>query len=332
MAVDRRDFLKSLGTGTLAAGAGLAAAGTLGAHPGPTVVTPSPERGGAPPKERGAAGVGMCDWNLGASANPDLIPRARDAALGGIQVSVGTDASNIPLRDRSVREKYVELGKEHNIVFHSIAAGGILNSIPLASEPQSAVYVIDAVEAAAALGASNVLLAFFGRGDLRRRGDDNKLINEKDGEFSSYALKKEGVTRVVEALRQIVPRAEDAGVILGLETTLTAKQNLEIAERVGSPMVQVYYDVGNSWGNGYDVDGELRMLGNDRICEVHLKDWKTPMLGSEGCMVDMKVCAAALGAINYDKWLVLETSGRKNRFLEDTRTNVAFVKKTFSMA
>lgn len=331
MVVDRREFLKSLGAGTLVAGtgtlaAGAAAAGTFAAAPGP-VAAP-----GAEPLKGGAAGVGMCDWNLGGSADPDLIPRARDAALGGIQVSVGTDPSNIPLRDRSVRKKFIELGKEHAITFHSIAAGGILNSIPLASEPQSAVYVIDALEAASALGASNVLLAFFGKGDLRRRGDDNKLINEKDGEFSSFALKEKGVTRVVEALRQIVPRAEDAGVVLGLETTLTAKQNLEIADRIGSKMVQVYYDVGNSWGNGYDVDGELRTLGNDRICEVHLKDWKTPMLGSEGCMVDMTVCAAALGAIGYDKWLVLETSGRKGRFIDDTRSNVAFVKKTFPMA
>ncbi len=319
MAIDRRGFLKSLGAGIAATGAAGAFAARAGA------AAPLVAKGGA-------TGVGMCDWNLGGAANPDLIPRAREANLGGIQVSVGTDPSNIPLRDGTIRRNYLELGRRHGITFHSIAAGGILNSIPLASEPQSAVYVIDAVEAAAALGASNVLLAFFGKGDLRRRNEERKVINEKDGEFSSYALEEKGVTRVVEALRQIVPRAEDTGVVLGLETTLTAKQNLEIAERIGSPMVQVYYDVGNSWGNGYDVDGELRMLGNDRICEVHLKDWKTPMLGSEGCMVDMAVCAAALDAIGFDKWLVLETSGRKDRFMEDTRANVAFVEKTFPMA
>ena len=136
---------------------------------------------------------------------------------------------------------------------------------------------------------------------------------------------------MVEALRQIAPRAEDAGIALGIENTITAKQNLEIIDRIGSKMAQVYYDVGNSWGNGYDVPGEIRMLGNERICEVHLKDWKTPMLGSSGCMVDMVKCAKALDDIGYDKWLVLETSGRKNQFIEDTRTNVDFVKKTFQM-
>ena len=137
--------------------------------------------------------------------------------------------------------------------------------------------------------------------------------------------------RSVEALRQIVPRAEDAGVALGIENTITAKQNLEIIDQIGSEMVQVYYDVGNSWGNGYDVPAELRMLAKNRICEVHLKDWKTPLLGSAEGMVDMGRCAKALADIGYDKWLVLETSGRKGKFFEDTRANVAFVKKTFRM-
>ena len=279
---------------------------------------------------RGAAGVGMCDWNLGEMCDPDLIPLAREAQLEGIQVSVGTGPDNISLREDAVRSKYIELGREHGITFHSVAIG-ILNSIPLATEPQSAVYVIDALEAAAALGAGNILLAFFGRGDLRLRGEDGNVIDEKEGDFSSYRLSEENVTKVVEVLCQIVPRAEDAGVIIGLENTITARQTLQIIDRIGSQIVQVYYDVGNSWGNGYDVPGEIRMLGNDRICEVHLKDWNTNLLGSPEGMVDMNACARALEDIGYDKWLVLETSGRRGRFVEDTRANVAFAKETCQM-
>lgn len=279
----------------------------------------------------GFAGVGMCDWNLGKTASPEAVPKAKKAGLQGIQVSVGTDPRNIPLRDHAVRRRYLELGKQYGIRFHSVAAGGILNKIPLATEPQSAVYVIDAIEAAAALGAKNILIAFFGNGDLRLRDSEGKFRNLKDGRFSSYELNSKHIKRVVEALRQIVPRAEDAGVALGIENTITAKQNLEIIDQIGSETVQVYYDVGNSWGNGYDVPAELRMLGKNRICEIHLKDWKTPLLGRPEGMVDMNRCAAALADIGYDKWLVLETSGRKGKFFEDTKANVAFVKKTFRM-
>jgi len=315
MNMGRRQFLQMSGAGIASLSFTATPAATLFAAPGP-----------------GAAGVGMCDWNLGESASPEAIPKAKQASLDAIQVSVGTAPDNMPLREQSVRNRYLALGKQYGISFSSVAAGGILNRIPLATEPQSAVYVIDAVEAAAALEAKNILVAFFGNGDLRLRDSMGEFRDLGDGEFSSYELDSQKVTRVVEALRQIVPRAEDAGVALGLENTLAAHQNLEIIDRIGSDMVQVYYDVGNSWGNGYDVPTEIRMLGSDRICEVHLKDWDTKMLGSAEGMVDMRQCARALDDIGYDKWLVLETSGRENRFIPDTKTNVSFVKQTFRMA
>ena len=66
-------------------------------------------------------------------------------------------------------------------------------------------------------------------------------------------------------------RAEKAGVILGLENYMSAEANLSIIDKVGSPAVQVYYDVGNSTDKGYDILKEIRLLGK-RICEFHAKD------------------------------------------------------------
>ncbi|MCC5931723.1 MAG: sugar phosphate isomerase/epimerase [Cyclobacteriaceae bacterium] len=274
-------------------------------------------------------GVGMCDWNLGTSADPSFIERAREAHLEGIQVSVGTAPDRMPLREMRVRKQYIELGRRHNIAFHSVAAGSILNRIPLKTEPQSAVYVIDALEAAKALGADNILIAFFGNGDLRLQNPNGEFRDLKDGEYSSYELDGRAIDRVVEVLQQIAPRAEDMGVALGLENTLTAKQNLEIIERIGSEMAKVYYDVGNSTRFGYNPPEEIRLLGTRHICEVHIKDPGTPLLGSSEGIVDMKACAEALKGIGYNKWYVLETSGRKDQFLEDTQSNVAFVKEVY---
>jgi sugar phosphate isomerase/epimerase len=265
----------------------------------------------------------MCD--------PEQIPRAVEAHLEGIQVSLGRNPDEVPLRDPAVRDRYLELGRQHGVVFHSVAIG-MLNTYPLAEEPRAAVWLVDAIDAAVALGASNVLMAFFGNGDLRLRDADGEFINEADGPHASFRLDEEKVTSVVHTLQQVVPRARDAGVILGLENTISAAQNLEIIDRVGSKWLQVYYDLGNSTGNGYDVPGELRALGSDRICEVHLKDWNTPLLGSPEGMVDGPAAAAALRDIAYDKWLVLETSGRPERFMEDTRANVAWAKQTFPRA
>lgn len=307
----RRELLKSMATGVIAGGALLS------------------DTAFSVPAQ--AAGVGICDWNLGGASNPELIPKAAQAHLQGIQVSVGGSPEAIPLRDPAVRRRYVELGRKHDITFHSVAAGSILNRIPLATEPQSAVYVIDAIDAAAALGAKNILMAFFGAGDLRAQNADNEFIDLKDGKHASYELVEAHVDRVVAVLRQIAPRAEEVGVVMGLENTLTAKQNLAIIERVGSPMLQVYYDVGNSTHYGYDVPREIHLLGRERICEVHVKDWKRSVFSQGEGEVDMAAAAVALAEIGYDKWYCIETSGRKDHFMEDTRDNVAFVKRMFAL-
>jgi L-ribulose-5-phosphate 3-epimerase len=97
---------------------------------------------------------------------------------------------------------------------------------------------------------------------------------------------------------------------------------------VGSPIVQVYYDIANSWSNGYDVPGEIRMLGNDRICEIHLKDngKDVTRFDAPNAMIDWPKVSQAIKDIGYDKWFTIEESGRKNRWVEDTQYNVAHAK------
>lgn len=277
----------------------------------------------------GPAGIGITDWNLGQPAYPQYISLAAKLGLQAIQVSVATSPENVPLRNRAIRQQYIELGKKHNIHYCSVAAGSILNRHALASEPQSTVYVIDALEAANALGSTNILTAFFGNGNLLKTDEDGNYINKSTGKYAEYEWIEKDVERVIAVMKQIVPRAEDLGVIIGLENTLTANQNLQIIEEIGSPMVQIYYDIGNSWGNNYDVQDEIRKIGNDRMCEVHIKDRGSRLFSSDEGEVNMEQCAMALHDINYDKWLVLESSGREGMFEKDTMANINYVKEVF---
>ena len=56
-----------------------------------------------------------------------------------------------------------------------------------------------------------------------------------------------------------------------MENYLSAEDNMRIIDRVGSPAVKVYYDVGNSTDKGRDILKEIRTLGK-LICELHAKD------------------------------------------------------------
>lgn len=254
--------------------------------------------------------LSACDWSLGASG-PGAVEVAKKIGLDGIEVSTGGPADTLDIGKADFRAQYKELCTKTGIVVSSVAMG-LLNGSPLASEPRGPAWLEQAIEATQDLGAKVILLAFFGKGDL-----------QKDGK-----LKKEDIDVVVDRLKEAAPKAQKAGVILGLENTLSAKDNLAILDRVKSDVVKVYYDIGNSTGGGYDVPAEIREL-KDRICQIHFKDGSNYL--GEG-KVKMEPVAEAIGAINYQGWIVLETAiPSKDRDADFTR-NATFVRKLLKLA
>jgi sugar phosphate isomerase/epimerase len=128
-------------------------------------------------------------------------------------------------------------------------------------------------------------------------------------------------------LREIAPAAERAGVVLGLEDTISARDNVRIMERAKSPAVLTYYDVGNSTRNGFNVVEEIRWLGRDRICEVHLKD--NPHFLGEGA-IDFPAIVAALTDIGYTGWAQLETDSPTKSIEADMGRNLNYVRRLVS--
>lgn len=64
---------------------------------------------------------------------------------------------------------------------------------------------------------------------------------------------RQEIDQLVRVLQDAAPQAEKAGMILGLESYLSAADNLKILERIGSSAVKVSCDVGNSTDKGRDV-------------------------------------------------------------------------------
>lgn len=249
--------------------------------------------------------VGMCDWSLGRAGRVEAFELAEKIGLDGVEVSINFPSPMGHLRNTNVQKQFLEASRKHGVAIASTALG-VLNSVPLKSEPKAAIWVADAIEVTRNLGTKVILLAFFGRGELR---PDNK----------------EEMNRVIDVLKELAPRAERAGVILGLENTLSAEDNMRIIEQVGSNAVQVYYDLKNSADRGRDVPKEIRML-KGLICQVHLKNG--PKLLSEPLNVDFPACAQALRDIGYDGWYILETSSPRD-IVEDTRANIRYTKAIF---
>lgn len=250
--------------------------------------------------------IGACDWSIGKQADTGAFELGRKIGLDGIQVSLGTVGDDMKLRRKDVQQAYLEAARRSGCEIASLAIGE-MNNIPYKSDDRAVQWVSDSVDVCHALGCKVVLLAFFYKGDVK---DD-----------------KPGRDAVIERLKAVAPKAEKAGVKLGFESWLSAEEHMDIIQRVGSPAIQVYYDVANSQKMGYDIYKEIRWLGAKHICEFHMKE-NSSLLGRG--VVDFKKVRAAIDDIGYEGWMQIEGAVPAGQpMFESYVKNCAFLRDLF---
>jgi sugar phosphate isomerase/epimerase len=228
--------------------------------------------------------IGACDWSIGKSSDIGAFEVAKKIGLTGIQVNLGSDKNNMHLREVTRQDDYLSASLKTGVKISSLAIGE-LNNVPYKSEPRTEEWVWDSVDVAKKFNVSVVLLAFFAKNDLRQ----------------DEAGKKE----VIRRLKMVAPKAEKMGVILGLESYLTAEEHMDIIDKVGSKSVKVFYDFRNAADAGNDVIKEIKWLGRDNICELHMKE-NGALLGN-GTLNWKHICETLI-EMDYvgDGWMQIE--------------------------
>jgi sugar phosphate isomerase/epimerase len=245
--------------------------------------------------------VGVTDWNLKQEAKIEALAMAKKLQFDGVQVSIGKGTDKLPLSDRALQQAYLAEAKRVGLPIASLCLE-ILHRNGLKSDPLGQRWVAESIPIAKALGVKVILLPFFGKWALQTQAE---------------------MDYVGDALREVAAAAEKAKIILGLEDTISAKDNVRIMERAKSPAVLTYYDVGNSTIHGFNVVEEIRWLGRERICEVHLKD--NPNYLGKG-KIDFKSVIDALADIGFDKWAQLETDSPSGSVENDMTVNLKFIR------
>jgi sugar phosphate isomerase/epimerase len=242
--------------------------------------------GGSAPPHKSKSGktqihFGVCDWTIEKSGDPAALELAAKLGLDGVQVSLNPKGESLALLDKELQQTYLAAVKKTGAEIASFCIGE-LNNVPLKSDPRAERWVAEGIEVASAMKVGIILVPFFGKGDLKND--------------------PAGTEAVIAVLKRLAPKAEKASVTLALESWLSAEDNLKIMAAVGSPAVQVYYDVGNSQEAGFDIGREIRLL-DGRISQFHAKDYKD--LFGQGSL-DFKAVRAAMEEVGYSGWLVLE--------------------------
>ena len=121
--------------------------------------------------------------------------------------------------------------------------------------------------------------------------------------------------RALAGLNELKSYAESLQVSIGLENVwnkflLSPMEMRDFIDKIDSPYVGSYLDVGNTLYCGYPEDW-VRILG-DRIKKIHFKDYRLAAGGLHGFVdllagdVDYPEVVKALGEIGYDGWVSAE--------------------------
>jgi sugar phosphate isomerase/epimerase len=257
-------------------------------------------------KARVRFNIGACDWSIQKANSIEAMKLGANIGLDGVQLSLGTVDNDMHLRRKDIQEAYKAAAKKHGVRIGGLAIGE-LNNVPYKSDPRTEAWVSDSIDVAKAIGVKTVLLAFFAKGDLKNDPEGQKVV--------------------IERLKKVAPKAERAGIILGIESWLSAQEHMNIIQAVGSKNVQVYYDVANSHQMGYNIYEEIRWLGKEQICEIHAKE--NGYLLGQG-KIDFKEVRKAIDDIGYTGWIQIEGAiPEKKEVLESYLQNNIFMRGIF---
>lgn len=215
---------------------------------------------------------------------------AKDLGADGLELDMGglgsRETFDNQLAKPEIRQQFLDKAKELNIEICSIAMTGFYAQ-SFATRPTYQRMIQDCIDTMKAMDVKVAFLPLGVQGNLVANPELRPAI--------------------VERLRVAGKMAEKAGVVIGVETHLDAKGEVELLEEIGSKGIKIYFNFANPLRAGRDLHQELRILGKKRICMIHCTDEDGVWL-EHNIRMDMYKVKETLDDIGYKGWLVIERS------------------------
>lgn len=259
--------------------------------------------------------ISACDWMLLKRQKDGAISLAREIGCDGLEVDMGSLSKNVTFQSRFKNnpeelQKYKRLAATTGVKISSVAMSGFYAQ-SFAQRDSYIEPVADCIEVMKGLG---VRVAFLPLGVMC--------------DLTKYPELR---PQIVSRLREVGKMAEEAGVILGIETALDAAGDLALLKEIGSPAIKIYFNFANALQNGRDLHNELKTLGSENICMIHCTNQDKVWLENDP-MIDMPAVKQTLEEIGYKGWLVMERSrdaSQSRNVRGNYGANCAYLKKVF---
>lgn len=208
----------------------------------------------------------------------------------GLEIDMGglgdRDTFDNNFFNEEFRTNYINELKEYGVEVASVAMTGFYAQ-SFATRPTYKQMVDDCLKTCQLLGAKVAFLPLGVQGDLVKNPELRPAI--------------------VERLKEVGRMAKKAGVVIGLETALDARGEVELLKEIGSKNIQIYFNFSEPLKEGRNLIEEMRILGKKRICQIHCTDEDGVWL-ENNTRLDMPKVKDELDKMGWKGWLVIERS------------------------
>ena len=236
----------------------------------------------------------------------EVLREARDVGFEAVELAVASSGVLTHETTQTECEDIVAAAERIGVEISSVASGENWSCSPSANDPEVRKKIVDfthrALQVANWLGTDAYL---YIPGAV-------EVFFLENSEVIPYEVCCE---RATEAIKEIIPTAEETGVTIGVENVwnkflLSPTEMRDFIDSFNSKAVGAYFDVGNVLLTGFP-DQWIRILG-DRIARIHVKDFKTSIGTIAGFVdllegdVDFDAVKEALAEVGYDGYATAE--------------------------
>lgn len=258
--------------------------------------------------------VSVCDWMMLKRQKVGAMELAKSIGADGLELDMGGLGKRVSfdnkLTEKHFQEMFIAECNRLGIQYSSLAMSAFYGQS--FAKRDNYEQLID--ECIATMKAMGIKVAFL------PMGNQSDLVKEP-----------ELYNTVVERLKVVAKKAESAGVVIGIETTLTAKEEAKLIDKINSPSIKSYVNFSSIIKRNGNIIKDLKTLGKDRIIQIHASNTDGYWLENDPA-INMPEIKKTLDKMGWSGWLVVERSRDTNdvhNVKKNYGANVRYLKQVF---
>lgn len=235
--------------------------------------------------------VGVCDWMILKRQKLGEFQLAKDLGCDGLEMDMGglgkRMAFDNKMRDPKMVETFKQKAAELDIKIGAVAMSGFYGQ-DFSTKPSWRWLIQDCLNTLDAMGAEVAFLPLGGCGNDWTTNDEKRQ-------------------RIIWRLHEAGEMAKAQGKVIGIDTPLSAEDNIRLLDEIGSEGIRIFYKFQTAVEHKRNIAKEIKTLGKERICAIHASNTDGVWLRNDKD-IDMKSIKKALDKMGWSGWLFVERS------------------------